>query len=153
MAHEIWHTQDEDLKLYFDLANGYLVPNHVAFFSLKRKMNFYRSLMNGEVTFQQAVRNWLGLSEENVPMVKNTNLEERLLSFCVEHLNQTLTDDEISTFREMVITIADQIGVIKTRSDRIESIGREALNKRLETFMCPYRLARSTWKIIENQEE
>lgn len=152
MMGEIWHSQDESLMHYFDLADGYLVPNHIAFFSLKRIMNFYCSIINGEVTFQQQVRSWLGFSDESESVEKNVNPEERLQIFCEDHLNKELTDEEIMQFREMVIKIADQVGSVKTRADRLESIGREALNKRLETFTCPYRLARGTWKIVKATE-
>ena len=58
-----------------------------------------------------------------------------------------LTEEEISYFRDMVVRVADQVGSIKTRPDRLDSIGREALNKRIGTFMCPYRLARGAWRI------
>ena len=74
-------------------------------------------------------------------------LDARLEAFCEVHLNQDLTEEEISYFRDMVVRVADQVGSIKTRPDRLDSIGRETLNKRIGTFMCPYRLARGTWRI------
>ena len=74
-------------------------------------------------------------------------LDARLEAFCEAHLNQDLTEEEISYFRDMVVRVADQVGSIKTRPDRLDSIGKEALNKRPGTFMCPYRLARGAWKI------
>ncbi len=152
MMYEIWHSRDESLMHYFDLADGHLVPNHIAFFFLKRKMNFYRSILNGKVTFQQQVRSWLGFPDESELVEENMDLEARLLSFCEDHLNQDMANEEVVQFRDMVIRIADQVGSVKTRADRLESIGRDALNKRLETFMCPYRLARGTWKIVKTAE-
>lgn len=153
MANEIWCSQQDGLRHYFDLARGHLVPNHIAFFALKRKMNFYRSILSGEITFQQAVRSWLGHPDEDAAAGENANLEQRLLAFCENHLDQDLTDEEVAKLREMVITIADQIGIAKTRADRLESIGRDALNKRMATFKCPYRVARNAWRIINNQED
>lgn len=152
MASEIWYGQDERLRLYFHPSKGNLVPNHIAFFSLKRKLVFYRSLLEGETTFQQAVRSWMGLPEENAPPEQESSLEARFIAFCECHLEQDLSEDDISQFREMTIALADQVGQIKTRADRIEALGREALNKRLETITDVYRLARATWRIIRNRE-
>ena len=70
-----------------------------------------------------------------------------LEAFCEVHLNRDLTEEEISYFRDMVVRVADQVGSIKTRPDRLDSIGKETLNKRPGTFMCPYRLARGAWRI------
>lgn len=156
MAQEFWLNQQEpSLRHYFGLSNGHLVPNEVAFFALKRKMNFYRALLEGNMTFREAVRGWLGLPAEEVPKAHEEDhcLEAKLEAFCEAHLDQDLTEEEISYFREMVIRIADQVGSIKTRPDRLDSIGREALNKRLGTFMCPYRLARGAWRIERAVEE
>ena len=68
-------------------------------------------------------------------------------NFMKRKFDMDLTEEEISYFRDMVVRVADQVGSIKTRPDRLDSIGREALNKRLGTFMCPYRLARGAWRI------
>ena len=153
MATEIWHHPDDQLRHYFNFANGYLVPNDIAFYALRRRLHFYTALLNGEFTFQQAVREWLGLQDEGAVVEENADPEQKLRSFCENHLNQDLSEEEIAKFRELVIAIADRIGIIKTRTDRLESIGRDALNKRMETFAFPYRLVRNAWRIIKYQEE
>lgn len=153
MASEIWHGQDESLRLYFHLTKGNLVPNHIAFFSLKRKLVFYRSLIEGKTTFQQVVRSWLGMPEEDALPEPESSLEARFIAFCECHLEQELSEEEIAQFREMTIALADRVGQIKTRADRIDALGREALNKRLETITGEYRLARSSWRIIKAEED
>ena len=156
MAQEFWLNQQEpSLRHYFGLSNGHLVPNEVAFFALKRKMNFYRALLEGNMTFQKAVRGWLGLPAEDVPKAheEGHGLEAKLEAFCEAHLNQDLTEDEIVLFREMVIALANQIGQVSTRADRLETLGIAALNTRLETITSTYRLARNAWKIVKIKGE
>lgn len=150
MANEIWFSQNEELRHYFALAKGYLVPNNIAFYTLQRKLFFYRSIIDGEITFQSAVRSWLNISE---PISGVPCIYERLLHFCEVHLNQELQDEEIDTFRSIVIEAVGPNGAVKTRPDRIDTIGREAINRRLETLVCPYRLDKNAWRIVTIQEE
>lgn len=90
--------------------------------------------------------------EDALPEPENS-LEAQLIAFCECHLEQELSEEEIAQFREMTIALADRVGQIKTRADRIEALGREALNKRLETITGEYRLARSSWRIIKAEED
>ena len=153
LANEIWCSQQDNLRHYFHLVKGYLVPNALAFFALKRKMNFYESILSGEITFQQAVRGWLGHLEEDVSAAEKLSLKEKIDKFCEEHLEQELTADEIVKLRAMVSQIKKPSGASKTRADRLETIGKRAVSSRLEDIDCPYRVARNAWKIIKHQEE
>ena len=107
------------------------------------------------MTFQKAVRGWLGLPAEEVPKAheEGHGLEAKLETFCEAHLDQDLTEDEIVLFREMVVALANQIGQVLTRADRLETLGIAALNTRLETITSTYRLARNAWKIVKIKGE
>lgn len=150
MATEIWFSQNEDLRHYFALAKGYLVPNNIAFYALQRKLCFYRSIMDGEITFQKAVHNWLSLPD---PKSGTPYIYDQLLHFCEVHLDQELQEEEIDTVRSMVIEAVGPNGAVKTRPDRTDKIGVDAINRRLDSLACPYRLERNTWRVIKSQEE
>ena len=153
MANEIWFSQQDDLRHYFNLANGHLVPNCIAFYALRRKMRFYESILSGEITFQQAVRSWLGLTDDSLPLMEKPSLEERILQFCETHLNQELSDEEINYLRSLVALIKAPSGAAKTRPERVATIKKLAINNRLKEITSSYRVARDSWRIIKNQEE
>ena len=107
------------------------------------------------MTFREAVRGWLGLPAEEVPKAHEEDhcLEAKLEAFCEAHLNQDLTEEEIVLFREMVVALANQIGRVLTRADRLETLGIAALNTQMETITSTYRLARNAWKIVKIKGE
>lgn len=153
MAAEIWRSPQDGLRHYFSLANGYLVPNQVAFYALKRKMHFYEELLSGKTTFRQAVTSWLGLDEKEVPETEKLSLAERIEKFCEARLEQQLSDAEIEELRSLVAQIKTPNGASKTRPDRVKTIKKIAVNHRLSDIACPYRVARDAWRIIKNMEE
>lgn len=153
MANEIWLSPQDSLRHYFALVKGHLVPNHIAFYTLKRKMHFYESILSGETSFQQAVKSWLGIVDDSLPATEELTLNERILQFCETHLNQVLSDEEINYLRSLVVLIKTPSGASITRADRMEKIKKVAVNNRLKEIACPYRVARDAWRIIKNQEE
>lgn len=153
MAAEIWRSPQDGLRHYFSLANGYLVTNQVAFYALKRKMHFYEEILSGKTTFHQAVANWLGLDEEEVPVTEKLSLAGRIEKFCEAHLEQQLSDAEIEELRSLVVLVKSPSGASKTRPERIKTIKKIAVNHRLSDIACPYRVARDAWRIIKNMEE
>lgn len=144
MAGEIWHEPNEQLRHYFALANGYLVPNRIAFFALERRRRFYEKILSGEVTFRQEVQRWLGLESD-----PEADPEEQLLRFCEVNLGQELEEAQIVMLRKLIITAAKRRGFVEQQPKRVDTLGREALNNRLRFISSPYAIEKSTWKINE----
>ncbi len=145
MAVKFWRDSDDSLRHYFSLTRkGKLVPNEMAFFALRCRMHFYTSLLIGEVSFQKAVKGWLGLPEgEEVPP------KDRLLHFCEIHCDQELNDQEQAEFRKLVVLAVEHEGHKEPRPERIEKLQIEALQNRLSKISFPYRLERNKWIIRE----
>lgn len=144
MGREIWNSDDERLRLYFRLTDSTLVPNCVAFYALMRKSHFYAKLLSGELTFREAVCEWLGktLEPEAVPT-------DELTTFCEAHLGEELSEEEIKTVRELIVKAAGSTGFVEPQPTRVATLGREALNNRMAKFSCAYRIDRSMWKIVK----
>lgn len=148
MAVGFWRDKDDALRLFFGLTHqGNLVPNNMAFFALRRRMLFYESILEGKTTFEETVRSWLGMPEE-----AQETPQDKLFRFCENHEDSELDEEEIIMFRKLVVNATKQAGFSEPQPGRIESLGRGALNNRLEKLNCPYALARNEWKIKLTEE-
>lgn len=145
LAVQFWRDSDDSLRHYFSLTRkGKLVPNEMAFFALRCRMHFYASLLSGEVSFQKAVKGWLGLSEGEEEPPK-----DRLLRFCEEHCGQELNAEDQAEFRRMVVMTVEQEGYKEPQPERIKTLKIEALQNRLSKISFPYCLERNKWIIRE----
>lgn len=147
MAREFWRNDDPRFRRYFSLTDQHgILPNKVAFWALEKKDYFYRKLLGGELTFRDAVCGWLGKTPktEVVP-------QDALQAFCEAHLGQELTEEEIVAVRALIVKSAVAAGFSEPQPTRVATLGREALNNRLEKLGCAYRFEKTVWKI--NKEE
>lgn len=151
MAVTFWRDSDDSLRHYFSLTHkGNLVPNKIAFYALKRRMHFYESILSGRVSFQEAVKGWLGLAEG-----EKESLKDRLLRFCERHCGSELNEEDQAEFRNLVVMAVEQEGHREPRPERIETLKIEALKNRLGKIDFPYTLVRNAWvieRIMEEQE-
>lgn len=147
MTREFWRNDDPRFRRYFSLTDQHgILPNKVAFWALEKKDYFYRKLLGGKLTFRDAVCGWLGKTQEPEAVP-----QDELQAFCEAHLGQELTDEEIVTIRALIVKAAGATGFVEPQPTRVATLGREALNNRLDKFSCPYRFEKNIWKI--NKEE
>lgn len=150
LTREFWHSEDSRLRHFFDLVNGSLVPNQLAFFMLKRKMQFYEMLLEGKITFQEAVRSWLGICEKE----KKESPLEKLLRFCENNVNLQLDEEKIAMFRKLVVASAtEHAGRVEPQPSRVGSLKATALRNRLRMIdNCPYTVDSDfTIKLFEEE--
>ena len=138
MAYEIWNNDDPRIRKYFHLTGCQLKPNTLAFYVLGRQIKFYKSLSNPDLDFPMAVYSWLG----QPPAEEAENLQKQLLYYCSEHENTILSEEELRAFRRLVIAAAIQHGFREPHADRLESLGREAINNRLRFVQCGYMVTK-----------
>lgn len=142
MAREIWHSDDNRLRIFFHLGKE-MFPNHLAFYGLSLKIKFYDTLTSGKLTFQKAVSGWLGISAKDT-----MSATDKLLEFCEVHVDSELPTEEVDIFRQLVVAAAEEGGHKEPQPKRINFLGQEALNNRLQNIAVPYAIAKGSWTII-----
>lgn len=149
MAAEIWRSADPVLLKYFRLGGGLLYPNELAFFGLGRKVRFYEQFIseNATATFQNVVKEWLGMVVES-----RANYRNELVSFCLQYENTEMIDSEIAEFRKLVVNACEQNGHKEPQPTRKVKLGIDALNNRLSKLAVPFDLDEKRW-VIHSKED
>lgn len=149
IATEIWRKADPVLLNYFRLGGGSLYPNELAFFSLGRKLRFYEQFISEDATatFQNAVREWLGMAVEHSP-----DYRDALASFCLQHKDTEMVESEIAEFRKLVICACEQNGYKEPQPTRKDFLRIGALNNRLAKLDMPFELEEKQWVIHAKED-
>ena len=135
-AQDIWRSEDAALRKLFRLGNQNVFPNELARYSLARRFAFYDELLNGDTTFQEAVKQWLGHSSTNCD-----DSSDCLETFYQKHQNQTLFDAQQAELREMIVRMCKVAGIKEPQKRRCEVHQHGALNNRLKALGVPYEIS------------
>lgn len=144
MANELWRSDDKELRLYFQLANGNLVINELAFHKLMRKVKFYEKILNHEVTFQDEVRSWLGKGNTASPQ----KIKEELLHFCRTIEDQEIAEESLDILRKLAITAASLNGYYEDHPERLPELGYDGINTRMDYVNAGYKIVKNNKKLF-----
>jgi superfamily II DNA or RNA helicase len=143
MANELWRSDDKELRLYFQLANGNLVINELAFHKLMRKVKFYERILNHEVTFQDEVRLWLGKGDMSSPQ----QAKAELMHFCHTIEDQEIEEDCLDILRKLAITAASLNGYYEDHPERLPDLGYDGINTRMQYVNAGYGIVKTNKKL------
>ena len=59
----VWQREDPELLKLFIPYDGRVFPNELAFYSIRRNLEFYQRIISGETTLQAEALQWLGVKE------------------------------------------------------------------------------------------
>ena len=138
----VWNSDDSRLRKLFYIKHGKLKINRICELVIKKRYFMYRSLSQGEISFEEMVCGWLGLSHK-----EKKQKRERLICFCNIHLGYNLNEDEIAIVRKLIIDACEEAGLKEPQAKRIDILKQDALNNRLEKIQLKYKFARDSWKI------
>lgn len=144
MANEMWHSDDKELRIYFQLVNGKLIINDLAFHKLMRKVKFYEKILNHEITFQDAVMSWLGKGEESSP--KQSKAE--LLHFCQANEDQEMLEDSLDILRKLAIEAASANGYNEDHPERLPDLGYDGINNRMKFVNTGYSIVKHNKRLF-----
>lgn len=147
MARSCWRSEDRKYRIYFRITDWSIVPNEVAFWTLRRKDYFYRKLLEGHTTFRGEVCKWLGKTQE-----PEKAPDDELNAFFEDHLGQELSEEEIVTVRKLIVKTAVAKGYPEPQPTRVATLGQEALNNRLSKVESPYRFEKKRWVILKEEK-
>lgn len=144
MAHEVWRSDEKELRIYFQLVNGKLVINELAFHKLMRKVKFYERILNHEITFQDAVMSWLGKDEVSSPKQR----KDELLHFCQINEGQEMLDDSLDILRKLAIAAASANGYYEDHPERLPDLGYDGINNRMKFVNAGYSIVKHNKKLL-----
>lgn len=143
LANELWRSDDKEPRIYFQLANGNLVINELAFHKLMRKVTFYEKILNHEITFRDAVMSWLGKSEISSPQQSKAEL----LHFCQTIEDQELAEDSLDILRKLAIEAASANGYYEDHPERLPDLGYDGINTRMKFVNAGYGIVKLNKKL------
>ncbi len=144
---KIWTAEDLRLRKLFGVKNGTVFKNELADLTITRREEFYRKICDGETTFRREVCKWL--HKEDVLM----NKYEKLFKFCDDYSDKELEDEECAALRKLILEACEEKSIKEAQPKRMDSLGIQALNNRLELLEVAYKIqsVNSKW-IITNTE-
>lgn len=147
---ELWLDENPAVRKHFFFTSRGIESNWLSKYMLKKRIAFYNRILDGETTYDDEVRSWLNISADSM----EENPQQDLLTFCQEHANTSLNEEEILQFRELVLRAEKYAGISEAQPTRVEKLGRTALSNRLLKLNIPYSLPGPEWSIYpQNNKE
>lgn len=149
LTNRIWYSDNPKLRKLFNLGKGRLYVNEMARFSIKRKLDFYRRIVEGEITFQNAVQQWL-----DKPVEQPQRYIDKLTAFCKEHLGTYLSEHNCQELRLLIVKSYEEKGYKEAHRSRVNELKERSLNNRLFAIGLDYQIesVKSQW-ILRNSGE
>jgi hypothetical protein len=146
---KIWNHPRAELRLLFQVSGNRIYKNRLAFFKMRRKVDFYNKILGGQTTFQHEVENWF-----EKPHADCHSALEALDLFYEEHRKQLLDEQEQVTLRGIIIATHKEAGKTQSRTDRNDTLGVNALNNLLTEIKSSYHIERINtqfWGLFKKQ--
>lgn len=150
LASKIWCADNPKLRKLFGIGRGKLFENKMARFSIERKLDFYKNIVDGKTTFQNSVQEWLGK-----PIEQPSRYIDKLMDFCDEHLGNHLNENECKKLRFLIVKSYEEAGNKEPQKSRLNDLKERALNKRLATIGIDFKIecVKQEWILSKNNEE
>ena len=122
----------------------------MARFSIERKIDFYKNIIEGKTTFQNSVQEWLGK-----PIEQPSRYVDKLIDFCNEHLGNHLSENECKKLRFLIVKSYEEAGNKEPQKSRLSDLKERALNTRLAAIGIDFKIVSTNqqWILCKSSEE
>ena len=150
LASKIWSADNPKLRKLFGIGRGKLFENKMARFSVERKIDFYKNIIEGKTTFQNSVQEWLGK-----PIEQPSRYVDKLIDFCNEHLGNHLSENECKKLRFLIVKSYEEAGNKEPQKSRLSDLKERALNTRLAAIGIDFKIVSTNqqWILCKSSEE
>lgn len=148
ITQELWKEENPNVRKQFFLSNGIASSDWLCKYMLRKRLDFYTRILDGDTTFEEEVRIWLGLPDH----FPKDDYRQKLLEFCQEYTNSPLDEDQVQHFRMLILRAEKQAGISEPQPTRVDKLKQAALSSRLSKLGIPYELPRSEWKIHQKEQ-
>lgn len=150
LASKIWCADNPKLRKLFGIGRGKLFENKMARFSIERKLDFYKNIVDGKTTFQNSVQEWLGK-----PIEEPLRYVDKLIDFCNEHIGNHLSENECKKLRFLIVKSYEEAGNKEPQKSRLSDLKERALNTRLAAIGIEFKIISTNqqWILCKSSEE